>query len=66
MATEENVVEEPKGLGIFEKYLTIWVGLCIAGGIGLGKVAPGLAKGLDVMLKGAPVSELLFLEEAKK
>jgi len=24
-----------------------------------------LAKGLDVMLKGAPVSELLFLEEAK-
>jgi ACR3 family arsenite transporter len=32
---------------IFEKYLTIWVGLCIVAGILLGKIAPGLAKPLD-------------------
>jgi len=26
--------------GIFERYLTLWVGLCIAGGIVLGRIAP--------------------------
>ena len=42
----------------FERYLTLWVGLCIAGGILLGKLAPGLAKALDGMaiyVNGAPV-----------
>ena len=29
-----------KGLNVFERYLTLWVILCIAGGIVLGKVAP--------------------------
>jgi arsenite transporter len=33
----------------FERYLTLWVGLCIAGGILLGKVAPNFAKTLDGM-----------------
>ncbi|MDA3971382.1 MAG: arsenical-resistance protein, partial [Desulfobulbaceae bacterium] len=43
---------------IFERYLTVWVGLCIAGGILLGKVVPDLAKRLDSMaieVNGAPV-----------
>ena len=47
-----------KGLSVFEKYLTVWVGLCIAGGIALGKIAPGLARSLDGMalyVRGAPV-----------
>ncbi len=47
-----------KGLSIFEKYLTIWVALCIAGGIVIGKIAPGLAQTLDgmaVSVNGAPV-----------
>ena len=42
----------------FERYLTLWVGLCIAGGILLGKFAPDLAKTLDGMsinVNGAPV-----------
>ena len=42
----------------FERYLTLWVGLCIVGGIGLGKVAPGLARTLDgftIDVHGAPV-----------
>ena len=42
----------------FEKYLTVWVALCIAGGILLGKIAPGLAAALDgmaVSVNGAPV-----------
>jgi ACR3 family arsenite transporter len=38
-----------KGLSIFEKYLTLWVLLCIIGGIVIGKTAPGFAKYLDGM-----------------
>ena len=43
---------------VFERYLTVWVGLCILGGILLGKLAPGFAKALDGMaitVNGAPV-----------
>jgi len=43
---------------VFERYLTVWVGLCIIGGILLGKIAPGLARALDGMaitVNGAPV-----------
>ena len=46
------------GLNLFEKYLTVWVGLCIAGGIALGRVVPGIAPWLDscsIYAKGAPV-----------
>ncbi len=42
----------------FEKYLTLWVGLCIVAGILLGKAAPGVAAALDGMslnVNGAPV-----------
>jgi arsenite transporter len=49
---------ERKMTSIFERYLTVWVGLCIVGGILLGKIAPDLAKTLDGMsinVGGAPV-----------
>ncbi|UCE39580.1 MAG: ACR3 family arsenite efflux transporter [Thermoplasmata archaeon] len=36
-----------KTLGIFEKYLTIWVALCIAVGIGLGRAFPGISDVLN-------------------
>jgi ACR3 family arsenite transporter len=55
---ENNIVEKAKGLNIFEKYLTIWVILCIIGGIILGKLAPAFAKWLDglaIKVNGAPV-----------
>lgn len=52
--------ETPKknDLGFFERYLSLWVGLCIVAGIVLGKVAPGVAQTLDGMainVDGAPV-----------
>ncbi len=51
--------EEPrKGLSLFEKYLSVWVILCIVAGIVLGKVAPGFAKyldGLAIYVGEAPV-----------
>ncbi len=45
-------------LGFFERYLTVWVLLCIALGIGLGAIAPSFANTLDGMaiwVNGAPV-----------
>jgi len=45
-------------LGFFERWLTLWVLLCIGGGIALGAVAPGVAQSLDRMaitVDGAPV-----------
>ena len=41
MTSEACVTKEAKGLGFFERYLTVWVILCILGGIVLGKLAPG-------------------------
>ena len=58
MASDACITKEPQGLGFFERYLTVWVLLCIAGGILLGKVAPGVARSLDGMtltVDGAPV-----------
>ena len=50
---------EPRKMGsLFERYLTVWVGLCILGGILLGKAAPQFARTLDRMalyVDGAPV-----------
>ncbi len=55
----ENVpAGERRMSSIFERYLTVWVGLCIVAGIGLGRIAPGLARSLDSMsisVNGAPV-----------
>src|SRR4030067_3614325 len=50
--------EKARKLGIFERYLTGWVILCIIAGIVLGKLAPGFAKSLDAMaiyVNSAPV-----------
>jgi len=58
MATEASVTKELKGLSLFEKYLSVWVILCILAGIVLGKVAPGVAKyldGLAIYVGEAPV-----------
>ncbi|MCE5249754.1 ACR3 family arsenite efflux transporter [bacterium] len=42
----ENTRHE-KGLSFFEKYLTVWVILCILAGIVMGKLAPGVSSFLD-------------------
>ena len=47
-----------KAMGFFERYLTLWVVLCIGGGILVGKLAPAAANRLDGMalfIGGAPV-----------
>jgi ACR3 family arsenite transporter len=58
VSTKTDFADERKMTSVFERYLTLWVGLCIIGGILLGKIAPGLARTLDGMaltVKGAPV-----------
>ena len=58
MTTENKNENSSKGLSVFEKYLTVWVALCIIIGILLGKLAPEFAKFLDgiaINVKGAPV-----------
>jgi ACR3 family arsenite transporter len=43
---------------IFERFLSLWVVLCIIAGILLGKIASGVAQyldGLAIYVKGAPV-----------
>ena len=47
MAKETDMTREARGLGFFERYLYVWVILCIVAGIALGKGAPGVAKYLD-------------------
>jgi ACR3 family arsenite transporter len=49
MVAETPSTGKAKGLSVFERYLTLWVLLCIAGGIVLGKLAPGVAQSLDAM-----------------
>jgi len=49
---------QERKLSIFEKYLTVWVLVCISAGILLGKMAPGVAKfldGLAIYVGEAPV-----------
>src|SRR5690349_6867974 len=36
----------PKRLGVFECYLTLWVGLCMVLGVLLGKLLPGMVAGV--------------------
>lgn len=52
------MTEKQHDMGIFERYLTLWVGLCIIVGIALGAYVPEFAKTIDsmnIMVNDAPV-----------
>jgi ACR3 family arsenite transporter len=58
MNNKTSRANERQMTSIFERYLTVWVGLCIVGGILLGKAVPDLAKTLDgmaIFVNDAPV-----------
>ncbi|ACK71732.1 arsenical-resistance protein [Gloeothece citriformis PCC 7424] len=44
-----KAVKAGGSLSVFEKYLTVWVILCILAGIALGRIFPGVAQTLDAM-----------------
>ena len=59
--------EAPKRLNFFERYLTLWVGLCMVAGLTVGKWAPGLVHSLREMEFGqgsqvnVPIAVLIWL-----
>ncbi len=58
MSNDAILNNDRKMTSIFERFLSLWVVLCIVAGILLGKIAPGMAQYLDGMaiyVKGAPV-----------
>jgi len=61
------VDSKPKRMGLFERYLTVWVGLCMIVGVLLGSALPGLTEGLRALEFGAgsqinaPIAVLIWL-----
>ena len=57
----------PKRLNLFERYLTLWVGLCMVAGLALGKWAPAVVQPLRGMEFGkgsqvnVPIAILIWL-----
>ena len=52
------MTEKTNDIGFFERYLTVWVALCIVTGVALGALAPEFSKTLDsmnIIVNGAPV-----------
>jgi len=64
---EPQDMAEAKRLNLFERYLTLWVGLCMVAGVLLGKAAPGLIQTLRAMEFGQhshvnfPMAVLIWL-----
>ena len=60
-------VERPKRLNLFERYLSLWVGLCMMAGVLLGKLSPRLIAALRDMEFGSgsqinvPIAVLIWL-----
>ncbi len=57
-------MQEKKGLSFFEKYLTIWVLLCIAAGVSIGKflpIVPNFLSKLEYAHVSIPVAVLIWL-----
>jgi len=60
-------MSEKKRLAFFERYLTVWVFLCMIAGIGLGKLAPAFTTSLSRMEFGrgsqvnVPIAVLIWL-----
>ena len=62
-----SLVETPKRLAFFERYLTVWVFLCMVAGVALGKALPGVTAALSGLQFGqgsqvnVPIGVLLWL-----
>ena len=67
VATEAPSREAPKRLNLFERWLSLWVALCMVAGVFLGKKMPGLVGALRAMEFGkssqinVPIAVLIWL-----
>ncbi|ABR47998.1 arsenical-resistance protein [Alkaliphilus metalliredigens QYMF] len=60
----ENVVHEGKGIGFFERYLTVWVAACIIVGVAIGQLLPAVPETLsrwEYAQVSIPVAILIWL-----
>lgn len=63
-ATFETGGKTPAAIGFFEKYLTVWVALCIVAGIALGYLLPGVfgvIAAAEIVKVNLPVAVLIWL-----
>jgi len=59
-----NAPGAPRRLSVFERYLSLWVALCIVAGVAVGKLAPGLVGALsrvEVRHVNLPIALLIWL-----
>jgi len=62
-----QTIAEPKRLNLFERYLSVWVGLCMVAGVAIGKAVPGLVQTLRSLEFGdgshinVPIAVLIWL-----
>ena len=57
-------IQSRSGLGFFERWLTMWVGLCIVAGIALGQTSPGFFQAvgrMEVAQVNLPVGLLIWV-----
>jgi ACR3 family arsenite transporter len=66
--TDTSAAQAPaKRLNVFERYLTVWVALCMVGGVALGRLVPGVVQVLRRMEFGngsqvnVPIAVLIWL-----
>ncbi len=64
---EQILQPEPKRLNVFERYLTVWVLVCMVVGVALGKALPEITASLSAMEFGrgsqvnVPIAILIWL-----
>ena len=63
-AAVSSAVPAPAPMSVFERYLSVWVLLCIVAGVGIGKLAPGPVQAigrLEVARINLPVGLLIWV-----
>ncbi len=64
MVNEQASVKKEETLGIFEKYLTLWIAICIVVGLLVGRFVPEFGQFIDSLRfrqLSIPIGVLLFL-----
>lgn len=60
----ENSAGNAAAMGVFERFLSVWVVLCIVAGIALGQFAPGISKAIgafEIARINLPVGAMIWL-----
>jgi ACR3 family arsenite transporter len=63
-AAQSSRAPEPKRLSVFDRYLTVWVALCMVAGVLLGKLAPGpvsALRAMEISHINLPIAALIWL-----